>query len=58
MVYLIEDAFASLGNHDHVRAGHLTRDLTAQATRLGFVMPLPERNRIDTLLFSSASGAQ
>jgi tetratricopeptide (TPR) repeat protein len=57
VVYLIEDAFASLGDRDHVRAGHLTSDLIAQAARLGLVMPLSERNRINTLLFSSASGA-
>ena len=57
VVYLIEDALASLGNRDHVRAGHLTRDLIAQATRLGLVMPLPERNRINTLLLSPANSA-
>ena len=56
VVYLIEDALASLGNRDHVRAGHLTGDLIAQAARLGLVMPLPERNRINTLLFNSAGG--
>jgi predicted ATPase len=58
VVYLIEDAFASLGNHDHAPAGHLTSALIAQAARLGLVMPLPERNRINTLLLSSASSAQ
>jgi hypothetical protein len=57
VVYLIEDAFASLDNRDHGRAGQLTSDLIAQAARLGLVMPIPERNRINTLLFSSASGA-
>jgi predicted ATPase/DNA-binding SARP family transcriptional activator len=57
VVYLIEDALASLGNRDHARAGHLASDLIAQAARLGLVMPLPERNRINTLLFNSASGA-
>ena len=57
VVYLIEDALASLGNRDHARAGHLASNLIAQAARLGLIMPLPERNRINTLLFSSASGA-
>ena len=57
VVYLVEDALASLGNRDHVRAGHLISDLIAQAARLGLVIPLPERNRINALLLSSASGA-
>ena len=55
VVYLIEDALATLGDRDDVRAGHLIRDLIAQAARLGLVMPLPERNRINTFLLSSAS---
>jgi hypothetical protein len=58
VVCLIEDAFASLSDHDRFRAGHLTSDLIVQAARLGLVMPLPERNRIDALLFGSANGAQ
>ncbi len=53
VVYLIEDALAALGHRDHVRAGHLVTDLIAQAARLGLVLPLPERNRIDTLMLSS-----
>ena len=57
VVYLIEDALASLGNREHARAGHVASDLIAQAARLGLVMPLPERDRINTLLFNSASGA-
>ena len=55
VTYLIEEAFAALGDRDDVRAGCLTRDLMAQAARLGLVMPLPERNRINTLLLGSAS---
>jgi hypothetical protein len=55
VVCLIEDAFAALGDRHDARAGHLITDLIAQATRLGLVLPLPERNRINMLMAGSAS---